>query len=67
MKRVQKRENIRADRNLRKFLTKLFHLTNEKSESLKGVNDVSKFSSFGCKAKMKCRVENHSAGWNENG
>lgn len=36
MERVQKKENVRADRNAKKFLIKLFHFTNKKSEALKG-------------------------------
>lgn len=47
MKKVQNRGNVRTDRNLRKFLTKLFHFTNGK-------------------ARVECRVENHSAGWKKN-
>ena len=33
----KKREHIRANQNLRKFLTKLFHFTKKKHEAFKGV------------------------------
>lgn len=67
MERVQTRENVRADRNLRKFLTKLFPFTNEKVKPLRGYDLPKATGLLGGKARVECRVENHSVGWKENG
>lgn len=53
LKRVQKRENIRADKNVKKFLTKLFFILQTRKVTLS--RHVLKV--VGGKARMKCRVE----------